>query len=56
MKKKKFKTYTKAKKFSCDWTEKKELFKSLDDVDFYFGHDMVVDKFSEIIIFKQRKC
>ena len=56
MKKIKPKKYTKFKKLICDWTDKKKYLTRYRMLRFYFRHGMVVEKFYEIISFKQSEC
>ena len=49
------KSYTKAKKLKCDWTDKKNYLIFHGMINFYVRHGMVVDKIHEIISFKQSK-
>ena len=55
MKKIKPKNYTKAKKLSCDWTDKKKYLLHYRMLKFYVRHGMIVEKIHEIISFKQSK-
>ena len=55
MKKIKPKNYTKAKKFICDWTDKKNYSIHYRMLKVYVRHGMIVDKIHEIISFKQSK-
>ena len=49
------KNYTKAKKLICDWTDNKNYLIHYRMLKFYVRHGMIVDKFQEIISFKQSK-
>ena len=55
MKKIKPKNYTKSKKLICDWADKKKYLIHYRMLKFYVRHGMVVEKFHEIISFKQSK-
>ena len=55
MKKIKPKNYTKSKTLMCDWTDKKKYLIHYKMLKFYVGHGMIVEKFHEIISFKQSK-
>ena len=49
------KNYTKSKKLICDWTDKRKYLIHYRMLKFYVRHGMVVEKFHEIISFKQSK-
>ena len=49
------KIYTKVKKLICDWTDKKNYLIHYRLLKFYVRHGTVVDRFHEIISFKQNK-
>ena len=49
------KNYTKPKKLICDWTDKKKYLTHYGMLKFYVRHGMLVEKFREIIQFKQSK-
>ena len=49
------KNYTKAKKFKCDWTDKKNYLVHYGMLKLFVRHGMVVDKLHEISSFKQSK-
>ena len=49
------KNYTEFKKLICDWSDKKNFLVHYRMLKFYVRHGMVVDKFREIISFKQSK-
>ena len=55
MKKIQPKTYTKAKKLICDWSDKKYYLVHHKMLKFYVRHGMVVEKIHEIKSFKQSK-
>ena len=55
MKKIKSESYTKSKKLICDWTDKKKNLIHYRMLKIYVRHGMVVEKFHEIISFKQSK-
>ena len=55
MKKIKPKNYTKSKKLICNWTDKKKYLIHYRMLKFYVRHGMIVEKFLEIISFKQRR-
>ena len=55
MKKIKPKNYTKSKKLICDWTDKKKYLIHYRLLKFYVRHGMIVEKFHEIISFKQSR-
>ena len=48
-------TYTQTKKIICDWSDKKKHLVHYRMFKFYVRHGMVVDKFHELISFKQSK-
>ena len=48
-------TYTQTKKLICDWFDKKKYLVHYRLLKIYVRHGMVVDKFHEIISFKQSK-
>ena len=49
------KNYTKSKKLICDWTDKKKYLIHYRILKFYVRHGMILEKFHEIISFKQSK-
>ena len=48
-------TYTQTKKLICDWSDKKNYLVHYRMLKSYVKHGMIVDKFHEIISFKQSK-
>ena len=55
MKKTKSTKYTKSKKFLGDWTDRKKYLIHYRILKFYVRHGMVVEKFHQIISYKQSK-
>ena len=55
MNKMKPKTFTKAKKFLCDWSDEKNYLAHYKMLKLFVRHGMIVDKVHEIIRFKQSK-
>ena len=55
MKQIKHKSYTKANKLDCDWTDKKNFLFHYRMLKFFVRHGVIVDKNHEIISFKQSK-
>ena len=51
----KLKTYTKAKKNLCDWTDKNNFLIQYRILKYHIRHVMIIDKIHEIISFKQSK-
>ena len=49
------KKYTKSKKLICDWTDKKKYLIHYRMLKFYVRHGIIVEKFHEIISFKQSR-
>ena len=47
--------YTKSKKLICDWSDKKKYLIHYTMLKFYIRHGMIVEKFHEIISFKQSR-
>ena len=48
-------TYTQIRKLICDWSDKKKYLVLYRMLKLYVRHGMIVDKFHEIISFKQNK-
>ena len=53
MKETKLRNYTTSKKLKCDWGDKKNYLIHYGMLKFYLRHGMVIDKFHEIVSFKQ---